>query len=258
MIESVASTTQVQSVKQTEDPIPAPPLAPTASTLSSLSTGCSSCILNYLLSITQRFIGIFASLFDLLWSIFCCTVEEEPDLLNDLEPFPSTPEPPPLLETAESSPVEEPPLTPYQKLQKPGHEEHLKIAFILGTLASERGDLIWKKEEQLKKYGREIEHIHPLRFLEYIFFTPKQRAFLIEMKSRWTPGIWKGFIGGLEDRLKLELKSGKLLELLDEFAASLKQHYKVNAKEIAVFFNEAKNEVDTEGFINYLILNKLN
>ncbi|MGZ3633340.1 MAG: hypothetical protein ACXU9U_01670 [Parachlamydiaceae bacterium] len=109
------------------------------------------------------------------------------------------------------------PLTPSEKK---------KIAHTVETLGNASLISIARAKSSLEKEGAEIEHIHPLNFLSYIFSEEKLKAALHNIRGRgW---IWSKFFKGLKEGLENEYKNNNLLPYIADFSRQVK----INPKKI--------------------------
>ncbi len=132
-------------------------------------------------------------------------------MIPQQQPQPSAP--PPLPEENSSQvPVANPfsslPITP---------DEMRKIFQIVHRLGTTSPIFLLPHRATLEQLGREIEHVHPLKFLEYILLHSTLRTDLDAIRSNsW---IWPQFLQGLSR--KLERERGPLASMLPGFARSL-------------------------------------
>jgi hypothetical protein len=91
-----------------------------------------------------------------------------------------------------------------------------KIMHALGT--SSVPELIWKQKE-LKKMGKTINHVHPLKFIGYIISEPILRSDLQETHRNFFK--WRAFLDGFRRRMTEEFYKGNLNQYLPGFCKSL-------------------------------------
>ncbi len=96
-------------------------------------------------------------------------------------------------------------------------EEKGKIFQIVHTLGTTSPLLLWPHQTTLERLGREIEHVHPLRFLEYILLHRTLRTDLHTIRNSRL--LWPRFLEGLANKLTRERQD--LPTYMDGFAGSL-------------------------------------
>lgn len=117
------------------------------------------------------------------------------------------------------------------------------IAYIIQTLA-ENGKLsLLFKQGELKRLGAEINHVHPLKFLETIFANPALKACMRDISNDYFK--WNGFLDGLVPSLTNQANQNKLAQHLNEFAKKTE----TNPKELAPYFQSQ----DWENLVRYLM-----
>jgi hypothetical protein len=83
--------------------------------------------------------------------------------------------------------------------------EQKKIFFIIDKLANANLLTLGANALTLTKYGNEIEHVHPFRFLQYIFLHPKLKKdmdTLSKSDAAWLgKSRWDSFIDGIAKNL---------------------------------------------------------
>lgn len=130
----------------------------------------------------------------------------------------------------------------YAHIPTPTEKED--IAYIVKTLASGGWTDLLKQKSSLKKAGDRVDHVHPLRFLAYVFSDEQLKAGLHAIHDR--SKVWKEFFGGLSESLEEESKKGNMKqEYLNEFAAQVG----VNINSIM----PAVNKQDWNQFISLLL-----
>ena len=92
-----------------------------------------------------------------------------------------------------------------------------KIARLI-TVMGENGKLVlWAKyQKELRQIGREIDHVHPLKFLSTIFSNPALKNYMKEIYHDYFK--WTNFMDGLGNGLTAQAKQGKIAPFLNDFA----------------------------------------
>ncbi len=132
--------------------------------------------------------------------------------------------------------------TPYDQLVCTETDKQ-NIAYIIQTMA-ENGKLsLLFKQSELKRVGAEINHVHPLKFLEAIFSNPDLKVCMRDIHHDYFK--WNGFMDGLVPSLTNHMNQGKLMQYVNEFAM------KTNAvpEEIIPYFQSR----DWENLVRYLM-----
>lgn len=110
-----------------------------------------------------------------------------------------------------------PPLRNYS--QPTSTEEQADIRYIVTTLAKGNWAKLLTQMSELKRVGKRITHVHPLRFLIVVFSDEKLKAGVHSIRSRGQ--IWQRFTrdDGLFDSLDTESKRNNLqMAFLQDFA----------------------------------------
>lgn len=76
------------------------------------------------------------------------------------------------------------------------------ISYILRTLANHSLAKIAGQKSSLKKAGDRIDHIHPFRFLQFVFTDEELKICIRNLRGR--SFVWKDFIEGITDSLAKE------------------------------------------------------
>lgn len=98
------------------------------------------------------------------------------------------------------------------------------ISHIVEILGNASLVTIAKEKSSISKAGKEVEHVHPLNFLDYIFSTEKLKAAIHNLNGRsW---VWGKFFNGIKTSLEEEDERNNLLPYIKKFCASLKIDYK--------------------------------
>lgn len=96
-------------------------------------------------------------------------------------------------------------------------DEKRKIFQIVHTLGTTNPIFLWPQQNTLEQLGREIEHVHPFRFQEYILLHPTLLRDLDAIRN--SSLLWPRFLEGLANKLTRE-RAG-LANFLPGFARSL-------------------------------------
>jgi hypothetical protein len=123
------------------------------------------------------------------------------------------------------------------------HEEQKIIAKIISTIGSKNEILLLLEKRSLERKGKEIEHVHPLRFLSVIFTDRELKAYFRSIRKSHFK--WGHLLDGLSRRLEEEADRDNLLRYLPAFSQLLE----VNLDVLRVL---AHNR-DWEAFVTYLL-----
>lgn len=107
------------------------------------------------------------------------------------------------------------------------YEESEVIRKIVTMLASNSWPELWKNRNKLRDAGKEIDHVHPFRFLMTIFMDDEMRAGVHTIKDRGGK-IWKEFTKGVYTTLTAEEAKNNVSPHIDQFASEMR----VNAARI--------------------------
>lgn len=130
----------------------------------------------------------------------------------------------------------------YEQLDRSQKDEQTIYKLITTMADNGKVWLLFNKTE-MNQMGEEVGHVHPLRFLGYIF----SERHLKRCMARVLEDYFKrnGFIDGLGPSLDNELKKGTLYPYLKEFC----EEVGVKPYEIESYVQKR----DWEGFMRYLI-----
>jgi len=103
----------------------------------------------------------------------------------------------------------------FEQLPLYDHEKTM-IHKMIETIAKDNVIKLGLKRKTMEKRGKKIRHVHPLRFLGYIFSTPHLKHCMREISR--SSFKWNGFIDGMKDRIEEEARRGGLLPHIHEFA----------------------------------------
>lgn len=122
--------------------------------------------------------------------------------------------------------------------------EKESIYTIISTMGEKNILQLGLESKSLKKRGKKINHVHPMRFVGYIFSDPYLKKCMSEVKK--SAFKWKGFMRGFSKRMEEEFSKNNLFPYVGGFA----EQVGVNASDIQVFIDNK----DWDGFINFLLL----
>ncbi|MBA3239030.1 MAG: hypothetical protein H0T62_11880 [Parachlamydiaceae bacterium] len=98
--------------------------------------------------------------------------------------------------------------------------EKKKISQVVETLGNASLVTIAKEKSSLEKAGKAVDHVHPLKFLAFIFSTERLKAAIHNLNGRsW---VWDKFFKGLKMGLEEEASHNNLLPHIKKFSSSLK------------------------------------
>lgn len=98
--------------------------------------------------------------------------------------------------------------------------EKRDIAYIVNTLGMSSLLKIADNKATIRKAGKRVEHIHPLRFLSTVFTDEEMKASFHALVGRsW---VWSDFFGGLRDSFESETNNNNMKqEFISDFAATV-------------------------------------
>ena len=133
---------------------------------------------------------------------------------------------------------------PESFLELPLNEPEKKIIHkIISTIAEKNPIKLAFEKRSLDKKGKKIHHVHPLRFLGYIFSDPFLKKCMKEIKKSHFK--WEGFMDGLSKKMREESHDHNILPYAEGFADY------VNAdRDHVVRYLEHH---DWEGLVRYLL-----
>lgn len=126
------------------------------------------------------------------------------------------------------------------------HEEKQKIGKIVITLADNTVFQLLFERKFLERLGQEVHHVHPLRFLGTIFNNP--RLVNCMHMIRMSGFKWGGFMDGISERLKGEIRAGNV----DAYIPGFAQQLNVQAEDVQAYINHR----DIEGLVLFLMAKK--
>lgn len=119
------------------------------------------------------------------------------------------------------------------------------IRKIVLTMANKNVFQLLLEKKTMEKRGRDINHVHPLRFMGYVFSDPElKRGMAMIRKSHFK---WHGFIDGFSRRIREESKKDNLLRYVPGFC----QTVQMSPNQVIGYLEEG----DWEGFVKVLIEN---
>ena len=98
-------------------------------------------------------------------------------------------------------------------------------------------------KKDMEKMGKQIRHVHPMRFIGYILSDGTLRKHLSSISHNHFK--WSGFMDGFKDRMKEEAKKGQLKPFLSGFSSLLN----VDPSSIVSFIERG----DYEGLVQHFI-----
>lgn len=118
-----------------------------------------------------------------------------------------------------------------------------KIYHIIHTLGTNgKLALLFKHKKKLEKFGDEIRHVHPLKFLGYIFSNNILKNDMKKIMNDYF--VRKNFMKDLSIEMTNELKNGSVRRIIKSFSEKLHVH----ENELIPFIEKK----DWHGFVNYL------
>jgi len=118
------------------------------------------------------------------------------------------------------------------------------ISFIITTLADTSYFRLLFKQGELEKAGEEVRHVHPLRFLGYVFADPSLRNDIGKMRTKRI--VWSRFWGDMRDSLEKESQIGEVDQRIAHLFAE-----QVNREDVEEFVTEN----DWDKMIEHLLNN---
>ena len=122
-------------------------------------------------------------------------------------------------------------------------EDGQNIHYIIKSMAKSGWLALLKKKSELERCGDSIRHVHPLRFLGFIFSDPQRKHYIHMVKKSTIK--WSQFKGGLFPNLKKEYDRGQLFPFLSSFAKAVG----VDKQLLAHYIQRE----DWDGFLNALL-----
>jgi hypothetical protein len=134
---------------------------------------------------------------------------------------------------------------PYQELTC-SDQDKKRIAEIITTMADKGKLYLYMNQEHLKKLGKQIDHVHPLKFLATIFADGQLAPCMSPIFEDFFKRV--EFLRGLEPSLTREHLKGKLEQYIDDFARELS----ISSQELRPFFKRG----NWEELVRYLMYKK--
>lgn len=122
-------------------------------------------------------------------------------------------------------------------------EEEKTIHKIITTLAENNVFSLLFARSELERKGKQIEMVHPMRFLGSIFSSHQLRSGMHDIKKNSFK--WDGFMAGLERRMKEESHKDNLMRYVPGFAA----HVHADPHKVAYYVRHR----NWEGLLRYLM-----
>jgi hypothetical protein len=138
--------------------------------------------------------------------------------------------------------AEDPGPNPYQLLPISPSEKQL-IAKLLTTMADNNVFQLLLEKGRLEKIGKNIHHIHPMRFLGTVFTDRHLSTCMREIRKSHFK--WDGFMDGFAERMKGEAARGNLIPYVAGFASEVHR----DADMILSYINS----LNFEGLVKFLI-----
>src|SRR5262249_3924590 len=92
--------------------------------------------------------------------------------------------------------------------QKVTKEEKEHLSFIIRSLGFKSLPKVWSDKASLKRSGDKIDHLHPLRFLMFVFTDEELKAAVSNIKGRIF--VWSEFKKGLYESLTEETRKDNM------------------------------------------------
>ena len=122
-------------------------------------------------------------------------------------------------------------------------EEKQKIGRILMTMAENNVFKLLFEKKYLERLGREVNHVHPLRFIGTVFSDPRLVHCMFQIRKSGFK--WDGFIDGFRDRLVEEIRANNVNTYLPGLAKALN----VSSEDLLAYVRYK----DAEGLVLYLM-----
>lgn len=126
-------------------------------------------------------------------------------------------------------------------------QDRTDIYYILRTLANSTLIKIGGQKSSLKRAGDRIEHIHPLKFLQFVFSEEELKVCMRNVQGRsW---VWKEFLEGLTTSLKNE---ASLNNISMQYVTDLAKKINVDVNLILPWIQNRRWEDLVNGLIQYV------
>lgn len=181
--------------------------------------------------------------------------EDEDDVLNLKEGENAPPESLNIYGQREEEDIEDPFLKPLDPADDPNMKsaqfsdlpivdwEKKVIAHIVTNMADKNVFELLLEKRDMESKGRQINHVHPLRFIGYVFSEPRLKRAMKVIKKN--PFKWDGFINGFAGRMREEGARNNLARFIPGFA----EHLQVDPAEVGPFIQRG----DCDGLVRFLI-----
>jgi hypothetical protein len=93
------------------------------------------------------------------------------------------------------------------------------ISRIIRTMAEKNVFRLLLEKKKMERDGEKIEHVHPMKFLGFIFEDPHLRHCMQAIKKSYFK--WNGFMEGLSERMKEESERNNLAAYVPGFAKAV-------------------------------------
>ncbi len=117
------------------------------------------------------------------------------------------------------------------------------IAHIVSNMADKNVFELLLEKRDMESKGRQIHHVHPLRFMGYVFSEPRLKRHMKAIKKN--PFKWDGFINGFAARMREEGARNNLTRFIPGFA----EHLQIDPAEVGPFIQRG----DSDGLVRFLI-----
>ncbi|HSW87438.1 MAG TPA: hypothetical protein VLG49_08085 [Rhabdochlamydiaceae bacterium] len=131
---------------------------------------------------------------------------------------------------------------PFLELPIDDNEKKI-ISSIILTMAEKNVIKLGLMRRTLEKKGKRIHHVHPLRFLGYIFSTPHLRTSMNKIKR--SSFKWDGFIDGLSKKMRDEAIDNNLGRFVPGFSRFLN----IESEQVMKYIYRQ----DWEGLVRFLL-----
>jgi len=122
-------------------------------------------------------------------------------------------------------------------------QDQSNIAEIIKTMAEYGKLTLLFKQNHLKQLGAQINHVHPLKFLEVVFSDPELKRCMGEIFEDYFKRT--GLLDGLGPSLSREMEKGKLMQHIESFSKAVS----ASADGIRPYFQNS----DWESLVRHLI-----
>jgi len=118
-----------------------------------------------------------------------------------------------------------------------------EIHKLLTTLADSNLIKLALRKRSLEKLGKQINHVHPMRFISHAFSNSHLRYCMHQIRK--SSFKWDGFIDGFSKRMKEEADRGNLTP----YAAGFSHYLNVNVEQVRSYLEDR----DFEGLVRFLL-----